>query len=98
MPTLAEVQELIDNCTFTDGSYNGVRGSYVIGPKGNSIFLPFAGYRLDGDLDVEGSDGYFWSGTYDGDYYGDCACRLRGRYWGRSYRSCGLSVRSVKEK
>lgn len=101
MPTLAEVQELVDNCTFTYGSYNGVGGSYVTGPNGNSIFLPFAGRRLYGDLDFEGSLGYFWSGTYNDDYNGYYAyylyCNGFGD-WYSDYRYCGQSVRPVTEK
>lgn len=64
MPTLTEVKELVDNCTFTGGSYNGVRGYYVTGPNGNSIFLPFHGYLWVGGLRYDGSRCYFWSGTY----------------------------------
>lgn len=45
MPTFAEVKELLNNCTFKYGTYNGVKGDYVVGPNGNSIFLPFAGGR-----------------------------------------------------
>ncbi len=102
MPTLAEVQELVDNCTFTGGSYNGVIGSYVTGPNGNSIFLPFAGYRYDGTLYNEGSYGYFWSGTYDGSYYGYDVYYLScyGDYgdWSNYHRFNGQSVRPVTEK
>ncbi len=102
MPTLAEVQELVDNCTFTGGSYNGVRGNYVTGPNGNSIFLPFAGVRSYGGLSYEGSDGYFWSGTYDDGYGGYGAdglyCSGDSGYWSSGYRDSGRSVRPVKEK
>ena len=68
MPTQTEVEELVNKCTFTDGSYKGVSGSYVTGPNGNSIFLPFAGCWCDDLLGNygEGGGGYFWSGTlYD---------------------------------
>ena len=108
MPTLAEVQELVDNCTFIGGSYNGVRGSYVTGPNGNSIFLPFAGSRSYGDLDTEGISGFFWSGTYHGGSSGDyghgyyayfLCCHADLGYWSDGYRRLyGLSVRPVTEK
>lgn len=102
MPTLDEVMELINNCTFTSGSYNGVRGNYVTGPNGNSIFLPFAGYRADGDLRDEGSIGYFWSGTCNEDISGSYAyylyCFEGDGGWGNDYRSYGQSVRPVTEK
>ena len=107
MPTHAEVKELVDNCTFTGGSYNGVRGNYVTGPNGNSIFLPFAGCRgRDGlrsggydDLNGEGSNGYFWSGTYnDGRYADYLYCHKDYGDWRRYYRNFGRSVRPVTEK
>ena len=106
MPTLAEVQELVDNCTFTDGSYNGVEGSYVTGPNGNSIFLPFAGNRYYGGLYDEGSSGYFWSGTYNDDTYcayclycdGDGGYWFSGSNWYYYFRNYGQSVRPVTEK
>lgn len=40
MPTQAEMQELLDNCTTTWTTQNGVNGRLFIGPNGNSIFLP----------------------------------------------------------
>lgn len=105
MPTYTEVQELVNNCIFTGGSYNGVRGSYVTGPNGNSIFLPFAGNRDYGDLDFEGSSGDFWSGTYDDDNvdnssdYAYCLiCKEGYGLWSAGYRYQGLSVRPVTEK
>lgn len=108
MPTLTEVQELVNNCTFTYGSYNGVKGNYVTGPNGNSIFLPFAGYRNFGDLYGEGSDGYFWSGTnyfsyssyygYHGYYAYSLYCNEDYGYWYHYYRYYGRSVRPVTEK
>lgn len=66
VPTQTEVQELVDNCTFTAGTYNGVKGNYVTGPNGNSIFLPFAGYCYAGKFhEKEGEYGYYWSGRHD---------------------------------
>ena len=53
--------------------FTGVRGSYVTGPNGNCIFLPFAGCQVDVDLGDEGSIGYFWSDTYYEGYHGDSA-------------------------
>lgn len=105
MPTLTEVKELVNNCTFTGGSYNGVEGNYVTGPNGNSIFLPFAGRRDYDDLVKEGSRGNFWSGTYYYDYDGDGGndayslyCRKFNGDWDYDYRYYGRSVRPVKDK
>ena len=63
MPTSAEIQELIDNCTWTWTTYNGVNGYNVEGPNGNSIFLPAAGGRGGSSLFSAGSDGSYLSST-----------------------------------
>ena len=66
MPTDAEFSALIDNCTTTWITTNGVPGQLVTG-KGayanRSIFLPVAGYGDDSDLKYLGSNGYCWSST-----------------------------------
>ena len=63
MPTTAEQDELLTECTWTRTTSNNVSGYTVIGPNGNSIFLPAAGYRDDSDLDGAGSYGYYWSSS-----------------------------------
>jgi hypothetical protein len=63
MPTKAEVQELSGKCTWTWTTQNGVDGMKVVGPNGNSIFLPAAGYRIGTDMYQVGTYGYYWSGT-----------------------------------
>lgn len=102
MPTLEEVRELLNNCTFMYGTYNGVEGDYVTGPNGNSIFLPFAGYRYLDDLDYEGSYGNFWSGTYyidNGAYYLHCSKgHGHGTWYDHENRIYGCTVRPVTEK
>ena len=37
-------------CTMTSTTHKGVKGTLLTGPNGNSIFLPFAGYRWDVNL------------------------------------------------
>ncbi len=60
MPTEEEMQELVDNCTWTWTSLNGVEGSLDTGPNGNSIFFPVGGYKLFDRL--EGAEnGYYYS-------------------------------------
>ena len=63
MPTDEEMQELIDECTWTWTTQNGVKGHKVTGPNGNSIFLPAAGSRDGSSLDDAGGSGYYWSST-----------------------------------
>ena len=64
MPTVAEMWELINNCTWTWTTQNGVNG-YKVTSKVNSnyIFLPAAGYRYGSSLDLAGSFGSYWSST-----------------------------------
>ena len=63
MPTYDEYKELVDKCTTTWTSLNGVQGCKVTGPSGNSIFLPAAGYRDDSSLSGAGSNGNYWSSS-----------------------------------
>ena len=48
MPTIAQQQELIDNCSHEWTQQNGVSGILVTGPNGGRIFLPAAGFSWDG--------------------------------------------------
>ena len=95
MPTREEIDELCDECYWEGGYLNGVEGAFVIGPNGNSIFIPFAGSR-SGRPDIINRDniGYYWSGTLNVNLF---AYNLsRGWYggWGREY---GLTVRPVSD-
>lgn len=64
MPTDAEWDELIDNCSSEWTTLNGVKGRKFTSKKnGNSIFLPAAGYRYRDYLSYAGSRGYYWSSS-----------------------------------
>ena len=66
LPTKEQLEELKNQCTWT---WTG-RGYKVVGPNGNSIYLPVAGIRdSDGDVYSVGSRGYYWSSTPDGSDY-----------------------------
>ena len=100
MPTKAELQELIDNCTWTWTTQNGKKGYRVTGKNSQSIFLPAVGYRYGGTLYDDGDSGYYWSSTpYEsGTVYAYLLCfgeGLRGVDWYR--RGGGRSVRPVLE-
>ena len=97
MPTKSEQEELLDNCTWTWTTQNGVNGYNVTGPNGNSIFLPAAGYRFKPSLNNAGGNGYYWSSTHYDYYICDYAFRIDfdsvdrfvyeyGRYYGQSVR------------
>ena len=63
MPTLDEIIELCNECSWEWTTVNGVNGQKVTGPNGNSIFLPAAGNRYGTELIGRGSNGDYWCGT-----------------------------------
>jgi hypothetical protein len=100
MPTTKEQRELINNCTWTWTTQNGVKGYKVTSKSnGNSIFLPATSCRYGSSLyNSAGSYGYYWSSSL----YTDGQNEAFSLYfnssdvdWGGSYRSVGLSVRPV---
>lgn len=101
MPTGAEQVELLNNCTWTWTTQNGVNGYNVKGPNGNSIFLPAAGFRHGSSLKYAGSIGFFWISThYDDDYDNEARGLNFGsddQYMTNCIRFCGQSVRPVVE-
>ena len=101
MPTMAEYQELVDNCTSEWITLNGINGcKFTSNINGNSIFLPAAGYRWGNDSLYVDERGYYWSSSqvstdmsisYDlGFVLGDIHT-----YW-RNVRGGGRSVRPVE--
>ena len=64
MPTQAEQEELINNCTWTWTTRNGINGYKVTSKtNGNSIFLPAAGYMYDSNVGLARSNGYYLSSS-----------------------------------
>lgn len=100
MPTLDEIKELIDDCTWSWTTQNEVNGYKVTGPNGSSIFLPAAGYRGGTMFTNRGSGCYYWSTTlYEDDCYDAYALCFGGGHhgWNNDYRVIGLTVRPVTE-
>ncbi|MBR6590758.1 MAG: fimbrillin family protein [Bacteroidaceae bacterium] len=99
MPTQAELQELVEKCTWEWTTQNGVNGRKVTGPNGIFIFLPAAGNWYDTDLNNVGSIGGYWSATpynYVNRAY-DLSFGSGGYYWSHNNRYFGNSVRPVSE-
>lgn len=99
MPTLEEFQELLENCTWTWTTYNGVEGEKFIGPNGNSIFFPAAGCLSSYGQSLGGD---YWSSTLNKDYGGSNAYGLAfvnsDAYMASGYdREIGLPVRPVSD-
>ena len=61
MPTLEDIQELDEYCSWQWTQRNGVNGRLVTGPNGNSIFLPAAGGRTRDIVFNAGNVAYYWS-------------------------------------
>ncbi len=101
MPTIAEWQELGNNCSWTRTTLNGVNG-YKVKSKvnGNTIFLPAAGSRNGSSLDGDGDAGYYWSSSLNMRF--PCgAWRMLFSSWTTDrvggYRYYGCTIRPVCE-
>lgn len=98
MPTDAEWAELVDNCTWTWTTQNGVSGMLVTANNGNNIFIPASGSQDNTCLFNVGSFGYYWSSSL----YADNMYDARGVYFNSDNvnmfcpnRYFGFSVRPV---
>ncbi len=99
MPTSAEIDELLNNCTWEWTTQNEVNGYKVTSKtNGNSIFLPAAGCRYDTNTYSVGSYGDYWSSSLNEISPGNAwGLDFRSDYWyrGSNFRSYGFSVRPV---
>lgn len=98
MPSNDQMIELRDNCTHEWTTLNGVNGRRFTGTNGGTIFLPAAARRWHVPTSV-GSDGCYWSSTWDPSYP-HCAFSFSfypgSTHWGKSEgRSYGFTVRPV---
>lgn len=96
LPTKEQLEELKNSCQWT---WTG-NGYKVVGPNGQSIVLPAAGYRnCDGSVGSVGAYGSCWSSTPDGSDYAWYLYFYSGgvdldNY---DYRGGGQSVRLVQD-
>ena len=92
LPTEAEMQDLVDKCTWTWTRQGGHIGYRVTGPNGSSIFLP-------GESSPSYS-GYYWSSTPDESSWNFAYCLIfhgDDHYLNWDYRYDGLSIRPVSD-
>ena len=100
LPTYMECYELYNDCEWIPGAYNNVAGSFVVGPNGNNIFIPYAGYIWNEEYGSVGKFANIWTGSDYDSWYSTQAYELHCsmthengvRDWGKSY---GISVRPV---
>jgi hypothetical protein len=64
MPTLADFNELLENCEISHTTINDQNGTLFTGKNGNSIFMPWVGTMFQGNLEYD-MRGYYWSSTLD---------------------------------
>lgn len=68
MPTVAQMEELIDNTTcqwIEDYQGSGINGVLITATNGAVLFLPAAGYLYEGYQDDVMAAGYYWSSSSD---------------------------------
>ena len=98
MPVAEEMQELVKYCTWKWTAINDVYGYKVIGPNGNSIFLPATGYRSGTEIHNYGNYGYYW-GASSNNYESNLAHLFyfisSYNSWDNGDRYCGQTVRPV---
>ena len=99
MPSHAQINELINNCTGEWIQIDDAKGFLFTGPNGKSIFFPAAGFALEDGIYNQSTEGRYWMGE----------CHPTSLYLakvmvvknsgsislGGYYRVCGLLVRPV---
>ena len=97
IPTKAQFDELLANTTDEWTAINGINGRKFTASNGNYIFFPAAGGVFGGSLYNRGSNGTYWSRSFDSS---SNAWRLdldsSERVVNAEYRGYGFSVRPVR--
>ena len=112
LPNDGDFLELLAECEFKWKMQKGKKGCEVIGPNGNSIFLPACGCYDGTTHELSGDFGYYWSSVlgenndYElGGFYEDytrsvCLC-IGKEEWSRDVKCCnrylGFCIRPVLE-
>lgn len=62
MPTMNEISELVDSCTWELDEIKGIKGYWAVSKvNGNKIFFPLAGYISDDEVSDVGKAGKYWA-------------------------------------
>lgn len=99
LPTLIDINELKNKCTWEAMTLCGVAVYKVTGPSGNSIYLPLAGYKTGDETKYVGEECYYWCGmkpsTASAAY-----CLYGQNYTGNwsANRSYGFTIRPVRNR
>ena len=100
-PTGEDWTELMNNCTWTWTTLNGMNGYTIAGSNGNSIFLPAAGQMIPNGPNVVNNQGYYNSSSLNKDktkkqvfgFGNNVSSMIDGLY-----RYVGHPVRAVKKQ
>ncbi len=105
MPSYEQCDELLNGCTYSWTTLNGINGALFTSKTNNkSIFLPAGGDRFDTDIYSRGDTGIYWTGTlhpfkddsaYSLYFYGDnafCGYNDYNRNLGRPVRAILLNI------
>lgn len=110
LPTMEQCQELINKCRWMWIRYRGAEGVKVVGPNGNSIFLPAAGMRRGEKMTSAVNEfGGYWTDSWYGNYSGSSSATKGEMSWALAfgitgggyyklngyYRYSGLCIRPV---
>ena len=103
IPTADEWVELLDNTTGEWTQQNGLNGWKFTAANGNSLFLPAAGCRLNGNgmTSYGGTSGYYWSSSlYTDEPYSALYMQFESggpfmNIWNRCF---GFSIRAVRSR
>lgn len=82
-PTIEQIEEFLDHCSYIWTTLNGVKGGKFTGPNGASVFFPAAGAHRFGEFYDVGYNGYYWSSTSYGTHFAyGLGFGSSGAYWG----------------
>ena len=99
MPTINELKELYEKCSFTRETINGVPVTKVTGPNGNYIYMPGSGNFTGQTLYFKDDVGSYWSRNLENDSYANDLDFFTGsRSLNGDTRYHGQSVRPVYAK
>lgn len=107
MPTVDEIEELIDNCSWKYMRYSNKYGFLVTGKNGNRIFIPAVGQKIGNTIRGNDNYAYLWAGECQSDAYskncGALSISFYGGYLSRHTSAVydgyyGHNIRPVRSK